>query len=81
METKIICIPADNVGNKLWLKELRKKNNRMYIKYRSTYNDMPFIETEIYQVDDGNNFAITSDNGTILYRFSVNWLAGFNNKK
>jgi len=39
---------------------------------------MPFAETEIYAVDGGKNFVITGDDGTILYRFSANWLDGLN---
>lgn len=75
---KIATIPADNNGNKLFLKELRTENNRVFIKYKSTYNDMPFSETEIFAVDGGKNFVITGDDGTILYRFSANWLDWLN---
>lgn len=71
-------IPADNNGNKLWLKELRIDGDRAFVKYKSTYNDMPFAESEIYAVDGGKNFVITGDDGTILYRFSANWLDGLN---
>lgn len=76
MGIKIACIPADNKGNKLWLKELKIENNRIFIKYKSTYNDIPFTETEIFAVDNGLNFAITGNNGVILYRFSAKWLNG-----
>ena len=76
MGIKIACIPADNSGNKLWLKELRINEKRLYLKYRTTYNDIPFTETEIFPVDGGNNFAITGTDGTVLYRFSINWLKG-----
>lgn len=75
---KIAMIPVDNNGNILWLKELRTENSRAFIKYKSTYNDMPFAETEIFAVDGGKNFVITGDDGTILYRFSANWLVGLN---
>jgi len=72
MNTTIICIPADNEGNKLFLKDLRKDNERMFVKYKSTFNDIPFSETEIFNVDD--NYVITGDDGTVLWRFSKQWL-------
>jgi hypothetical protein len=70
----IACIVADSFGNKLFLKDLKVDNNRIYVQYRSTYNDIPFTETELFSVDEGKNCAILSDNGTVLYRFSVKWL-------
>jgi len=70
----IAFIPADNVGNKLFLKDVRKDGNKTLIKYRSTYNDIPFIETEIYPADDGRNYVITGDDGTVLWRFSAQWI-------
>lgn len=70
----IACIPADNFGNKLFLKDVRENNGRLFIKYRSTYNDIPFIETEIYPADAGKNCIITGDDGTVIWRFSVMWL-------
>lgn len=74
MNNVICCIPADNVGNKLWIKDFREDDKRAFIKYKSTYNDMPFKEVEIFTVDGGNNLVITGDDGTVLYRFSVNWI-------
>ena len=74
MNNIICCIPADNVGNKLWLKDFREDGKRAFVKYKSTYNDMPFMEVEIFAVDGGNNLVITGDDGTVLYRFSVNWI-------
>lgn len=71
----VICIPADTNGNLLWVKNLRQKGDRMFVDYRSTYNDIPFRETEIYLVDGGENVAITGDDGTVLYRFSVDWIS------
>jgi len=70
----IVCIPADNEGNKLFLKDLREDKNRIYVKYKSTYNDIPFIETGIYPADSGKNYVITGDDGTIIWRFSVEWI-------
>lgn len=70
----IVCIPADRMGNKLWLKDLRFKGDRVFVKYKSTYNGMGFMETEIYQTDGGHNFVITGDDGTLLYRFSSQWI-------
>jgi hypothetical protein len=74
MTTIITCIPADNKGNKLWLKDLKTKQDRTYVKYKSTYNDMPFIETEIYTIGGGEHAVITGDDGTVLYRFHKSWL-------
>ena len=70
----IACIPADNLGNKLWIKEFRVVQNHLYLKYKSTYNAVPFVETEVFIVDDGKNCVITGDNGVVLYRFGVHWL-------
>lgn len=72
---KNICaIPADNNGNKLFIKDLREGNGRTFVKYRSTYNDIPFKETEIYLTDGGTNFVITTDDGTVLFRFAKGWV-------
>ena len=71
----ICCIPADNNGNKLWIKDFTENEGRFFIKYKSTYNDIPFIKTEIYLVDEGKNFAITGTDGTVLWRFSINWIS------
>lgn len=71
----ICCIPADNVGNKLFIKDLRSLNKRIFVKYKSTYNTMPFMEVEIFLVDGGENYVITGDDGTTLYRFSANWIS------
>jgi len=70
----IAMIPADNDGNFLFLKDLRQESGKIYLKYRSTFNDVPFFETEIHAVDNGANYAITGDDGTVLYRFSSGWL-------
>lgn len=74
MNNTICSIPADNSGNKLLLKDFREENQKMFIKYRSTFNDIPFRDTELIPVDDGNNLAITGDDGTVLFRFSVAWI-------
>ena len=74
-EGKIICcIPTDNVGNKLWLKDFREDGKRAFVKYKSTYNDMPFMEVEIFATDGGKNSVITGDDGTVLYRFQSAWI-------
>ena len=71
MTVNIVAIPADNRGNLLFLKDFRKdEQGKMYIKYRSTYNDMPFTETEIWLVDNNQNFAIMGDG-----RFSAGWIS------
>ena len=72
MNTTILYIPADNEGNKLFLKDLRKDNEKLFIKYKSTFNDVPFQETELFSVDD--NYVITGDDGTVLWRFLKQWI-------
>lgn len=76
MNTIILCIPADNAGNKLFLKDLRGENKRLFVKYKSTFNDIPFLETELFSVDD--NYVITGDDGTVLWRFTKQWLEKLN---
>ena len=71
---KIVVIPADGHGNKLFLKDLRQVNDRIFVKYRSTYNDIPFVETELFSADGGRNCVITGDDGTVLWRFSIKLL-------
>jgi len=80
MPNTIACIPADNNGNKLWLKDFREKGKRIFIKYKSTYNNMPFREIEIFSADGGKNLVITGDDGTVLYRFSTDWINRLNNE-
>lgn len=75
---KIISIPADKFGNKLFLKELKQENDKLFIKYKSTYNDIPFVETEVYSADGGKNCVILGDDGTVLWRFSTQWLDKLN---
>jgi hypothetical protein len=70
----IVAIPADQSGNKLFLKDLKEENNRIFVKYKSTYNDIPFTETEIYGMDGGSNYVITGEDGTVLWRFSTQWI-------
>lgn len=74
MNKSICCIPADNNGNKLWIKDFREDGKRAFVKYRSTYNDIPFMEVEVFVVDGGKNLVITGDDGTVLFRFSVGWI-------
>jgi hypothetical protein len=70
----IAAIPADNQGNKLYIKELRTEGDRLFLKYRSTLNNIPFVETEIFG-DGKKNVVIIGDDGTIIWRFSENWLS------
>jgi len=77
METVILCIKADEFGNKLFIKHYSKMNDRMFCFYRSTYNDMPFQETELFLVDNNKNVAICGDDGTIMWRFSIDLLDKF----
>lgn len=72
-------INADNEGNGLFIKNLtakrhEKKNyTRLYIEYRCTHNDYPFLPTEIFLLPD-DNVVINGDDGTVLYRFHINHL-------
>ena len=70
----ICAIPADKTGGKLWILDLREEGLKTFVKYKSTYNDMPFMETELASVDDGNNLAIFGGDGTVLFRFDAHWI-------
>jgi len=70
----IVTIPADGVGNLLFLKDVRRKDGRIFIKYRSTFNDVPFQEVELHSADGGINYVITGGDGTTLWRFSKVWI-------
>lgn len=74
MSKSICCIPADNNGNKLWIKDFREDGKRAFVKYRSTYNNIPFMEVEVFVTDGGKNLVITGYDGTVLFRFSVSWI-------
>lgn len=73
----ILAIPADTSGGKLWIKEPRQEGDRLFVKYKSTYNDIPWRDTELFAVDDGDNLAITADNGTVMFRFPVGLMKNF----
>lgn len=73
--TVIAAIPADNLGNKLYIKDLRTDKDRFFVKYRSTYNDVKFMETELFLADEGRTFTICGDDGTVLWRFATSWLS------
>lgn len=64
--SNILMIPADNNGNKLFIKNFHTMNNKMFCSYRSTYNDMPFQETELYFADNNKNVIICGEDGTVL---------------
>lgn len=70
----IICVPADS-DNKLFMKDVRIDGQKLFVKYRSTYNNIPFRETELIPVDSGKNLAITGNDGTVLFRFSSTWIS------
>ena len=72
MSQNIVFIPADHEGNKLILKDLRREGDKTFVFYKTTYNDIPFTETEIFPM--GDNYVITGDDGTILYTFVKQWL-------
>jgi hypothetical protein len=73
--TSIAMIPADNNGNFLFIKDFRREEQRMFLYYRSTFNTIPFRETEVFASDGGKNIIITGEDGTVLYRFSTAWLS------
>ena len=72
----IACIPADQIGNKLYIKDLRIDKDKVFVKYKSTYNQVPFMEVELNIIDEGKCATINGDDGTVLYRFSTGWLNG-----
>ena len=74
MSNTIAMIPIDASGNMLFISDVRIENNRIFANYKSTYNDMPLTEVELYPVDSGKNCAICGDDGTILYRFLALWI-------
>lgn len=66
--TNILTIPADREGNKLFIKHFHIIHNRMFCSYKSTYNDMPFQETELFFADNSKNVVICGEDGTVLWR-------------
>lgn len=74
MPKVIIIIPAGN-GHSLFVKDFRvDENKRMFVDYRTSYNDVPFTQTEIFYADNNKNFVIGGDDGTVLWRFSTSWI-------
>lgn len=75
--SNIAMIPADKEGNMLFIKDFRVDDKgRAFVKYRSTYNSIPFTETMIQSVDGGKSCVICGDDGTILFRFPTFKLEG-----
>ena len=74
MSKSIAMIPVDHTGNSLFIKDLEEIENKVFLKYRSTLNDIPFMRTEIFVVDDNNNIGIVGTDGTVLFRFAEQWL-------
>ena len=75
MSKQIAMIPIDKDGNMLFLSDLRiDENKQLFVHYKPTYNDAPLQETPLFSVDSGANLAICGDDGTVMYRFSVEWL-------
>lgn len=70
----IAAIPADSIGNKLFVKDLRIDKYKVFVKYKSTYNQVPFFEVELNIIDEGKVATINGDDGTVLYRFSTGFL-------
>ena len=67
-------IPVDNNGNMLFVKNFTRKDDRFFVDFKSTYNSIGFTNREIYLADEGKNFVICGDDGTVLYRFSAAWI-------
>lgn len=74
MSIKIACIPADKEGNKLWLRDLVVGEDGLFVQYKTTYNDMPWQKCPLFLLEDEKTLAITGDDGTILYSFSIEWI-------
>jgi len=74
---KILAIPADLFGGKLYLKEPIQGEKHLFVKYKSTYNDIPWRETILFPVD--NDYTITGEDGTVLFRFNKRWIDKLNN--
>jgi hypothetical protein len=70
----ILAIPADNQGNKLWIKSLRTDGDQSFVQFKSTYNDVGWREAGLYPADGGVNIVITGDDGTVLFRFNKLWI-------
>jgi len=71
---QIAAIPIDRQGNLLFVSNFVNKEGRFFLDVKSTLNDMPLHEEEIFLADNNQNFVITGDDGTVLYRFSVLWI-------
>ena len=74
MGNTIVTIPVDSSGGKLYLKDLREDKDRIFVKYKSSINNVPWQEVEVFIVDGGKNAAITGEDGTILWRFNIGYL-------
>ncbi len=74
MGKQAVMIPTDSAGNFLFIKDFRIDDKRFFAEYKSTYNQIPFIEVELFLADSDQNFTICGDDGTVLYRFSIAWM-------
>jgi len=70
----VVMIPADAMGNKLYLKDFKEENTRMFLEYKSSFNDIPFRESEIFYADGGKSCVITGEDGTVIWRFPIHIL-------
>jgi hypothetical protein len=68
--SNILIIPVDRNANKLFIKNFHTMNNRMFCNYKSTFNDIPFQETELFFADNNKNVIICGEDGTVLWRFN-----------
>jgi hypothetical protein len=72
MNKTIQAIPIDRKGNLLFIKDFEQKDGKMFLSYKSGYNDIPFRRVEVYI--QGADLVITADDGTVIYRFAVDFL-------
>ena len=64
----IQAYPIDRVGTLLFLKNFEQNGDKFFVEYRSMLNDVPFQKVQVWIVDGGQNFVITGDDGTVMYR-------------
>lgn len=83
MTERIVMIPVDSKGNKIFIKDFREDVNgkNVFVKYKSSLNDIPFVETQLMILENGQTLAITGDDGTIIYRFATSWIESLINKE
>lgn len=74
MEAKgvyIQAVPLDNQLNKIFLKDLEIIEDRYFVKYCTTINDIPWQRVEMLESSSDNTFTIHGGNGVVLYRIAL----------